>query len=230
MRVEGSVDVPRVKLGLDGLEVWIVCVFFFQAEDGIRDVAVTGVQTCALPISRILDGGARRRQEFARRLLCNRQWAIRRRNRQRISPHPVPVRMDASRGQENEPGNTIDRSARKTAEHCGRRVHPRAKLPDRVVLWVLRLLRSLHPPRHEGPYCSEGASADAFHYANFVHAAARDRKSNTSELQSRLHLVCRLLLEKKKNTRRILLLSLRLLRKIPIFSRNRILPRLFSTS
>src|SRR2546422_7548165 len=27
-----------------------VLFFFFQAEDGIRDVAVTGVQTCALPI------------------------------------------------------------------------------------------------------------------------------------------------------------------------------------
>src|SRR5437762_7259596 len=27
-------------------------VFFFQAEDGIRDTSVTGVQTCALPISR----------------------------------------------------------------------------------------------------------------------------------------------------------------------------------
>src|SRR2546422_6278775 len=27
-----------------------VSFFFFQAEDGIRDVAVTGVQTCALPI------------------------------------------------------------------------------------------------------------------------------------------------------------------------------------
>src|SRR5205809_6726654 len=27
--------------------------FFFQAEDGIRDVAVTGVQTCALPISHV---------------------------------------------------------------------------------------------------------------------------------------------------------------------------------
>src|SRR5207302_5894862 len=26
------------------------CVFFFQAEDGIRDFHVTGVQTCALPI------------------------------------------------------------------------------------------------------------------------------------------------------------------------------------
>src|SRR5206468_8281795 len=25
--------------------------FFFQAEDGIRDLIVTGVQTCALPIS-----------------------------------------------------------------------------------------------------------------------------------------------------------------------------------
>src|SRR5256885_3493463 len=26
-------------------------IFFFQAEDGIRDYKVTGVQTCALPIS-----------------------------------------------------------------------------------------------------------------------------------------------------------------------------------
>src|SRR2546423_3475495 len=31
----------------------LVCgTFFFQAEDGIRDKLVTGVQTCALPISR----------------------------------------------------------------------------------------------------------------------------------------------------------------------------------
>src|SRR5256885_8155877 len=29
----------------------INCFFFFQAEDGIRDYKVTGVQTCALPIS-----------------------------------------------------------------------------------------------------------------------------------------------------------------------------------
>src|SRR5690606_39661270 len=28
------------------------CSFFFQAEDGIRDFHVTGVQTCALPIYR----------------------------------------------------------------------------------------------------------------------------------------------------------------------------------
>src|SRR2546430_4805872 len=31
----------------------VVLFFFFQAEDGIRDLTVTGVQTCALPI---LDG------------------------------------------------------------------------------------------------------------------------------------------------------------------------------
>src|SRR3712207_9069505 len=33
--------------------------FFFQAEDGIRDIGVTGVQTCALPIWRV----GRRRPE-----------------------------------------------------------------------------------------------------------------------------------------------------------------------
>src|SRR5256885_6915500 len=30
---------------------FILYFFFFQAEDGIRDYKVTGVQTCALPIS-----------------------------------------------------------------------------------------------------------------------------------------------------------------------------------
>ena len=35
----------------DGV-VFCFVVFFFQAEDGIRDDLVTGVQTCALPISR----------------------------------------------------------------------------------------------------------------------------------------------------------------------------------
>src|SRR3989442_6685167 len=32
--------------------MFIFFFFFFQAEDGIRDADVTGVQTCALPISR----------------------------------------------------------------------------------------------------------------------------------------------------------------------------------
>src|SRR3712207_3222401 len=38
-------------MNLDGL--WKYCFFFFQAEDGIRDIGVTGVQTCALPISEV---------------------------------------------------------------------------------------------------------------------------------------------------------------------------------
>src|SRR5256886_4580761 len=33
------------------LVLLVVFFFFFQAEDGIRDLTVTGVQTCALPIS-----------------------------------------------------------------------------------------------------------------------------------------------------------------------------------
>src|SRR2546430_17068147 len=38
------------SLGASHCAVWLVR-FFFQAEDGIRDLTVTGVQTCALPIS-----------------------------------------------------------------------------------------------------------------------------------------------------------------------------------
>src|SRR5688572_32420210 len=34
--------------------IYVVFFFFFQAEDGIRDLTVTGVQTCALPI--LIDG------------------------------------------------------------------------------------------------------------------------------------------------------------------------------
>src|SRR5437762_14387577 len=34
-------------------------MFFFQAEDGIRDTSVTGVQTCALPISRLSTSSAK---------------------------------------------------------------------------------------------------------------------------------------------------------------------------
>src|SRR5882672_4215932 len=34
--------------------VWRTSPFFFQAEDGIRDLCVTGVQTCALPISELI--------------------------------------------------------------------------------------------------------------------------------------------------------------------------------
>src|SRR5256884_4792022 len=94
----------------------LVCVFFFfQAEDGIRDVAVTGVQTCALPI-------------------------------------------------------------------CGEvaSVVPSAALPA--------------TPRTQEKVRTKPANAEPFAFADFR------SEEHTSELQSRLHLVCRLLLEKKKNS------------------------------
>src|SRR5215213_8110832 len=42
----------------------ILVIFFFQAEDGIRDWSVTGVQTCALPISRMV--GVKIHAEYSR--------------------------------------------------------------------------------------------------------------------------------------------------------------------
>src|SRR2546422_6740704 len=109
--------------------VLVVCLlfffFFFQAEDGIRDVAVTGVQTCALPIlppaARPPDGASVRATGF-------------------------PPRRRSDRGQ-------------RRSEHAVHRPH----IDQRRL--TAKLLRS---------------------------------EEHTSELQSRLHLVCRLLLEKKK--------------------------------
>src|SRR2546426_2331443 len=46
----------------------LVCHFFFQAEDGIRDYKVTGVQTCALPISEL-----RRARGFPRAMPVHKQ-------------------------------------------------------------------------------------------------------------------------------------------------------------
>src|SRR2546422_5822762 len=100
--------------------ILLVCsffFFFFQAEDGIRDVAVTGVQTCALPIYR----------------------------------------------------TTADPNLRALAATAFER------------------LRGVPPSPQASAVISLGGGRSEEH---------------TSELQSRLHLVCRLLLEKKKNETR----------------------------
>src|SRR2546427_11442293 len=47
--------------------------FFFQAEDGIRDLTVTGVQTCALPIS--YGGEVAWSDIFASPALFDRYWS-----------------------------------------------------------------------------------------------------------------------------------------------------------
>src|SRR2546427_1373193 len=64
-------------------------IFFFQAEDGIRDLTVTGVQTCALPIccrwSRPLSP-PRTRSPWSMR--CRRQGCPRSRSRPLSRPRP----------------------------------------------------------------------------------------------------------------------------------------------
>src|SRR5256885_4610593 len=47
----GSAGRDMTTSALDDMGEPTLCLFFFQAEDGIRDYKVTGVQTCALPIS-----------------------------------------------------------------------------------------------------------------------------------------------------------------------------------
>src|SRR2546429_9082597 len=60
------------------------CVFFFQAEDGIRDVAVTGVQTCALPIF-----GRAIRNWYADELVGDAQALLARECARALAGHPA---------------------------------------------------------------------------------------------------------------------------------------------
>src|SRR5205085_9496901 len=49
---------------------------FFQAEDGIRDLTVTGVQTCALPICGLRGLGVQRGDRVAIRLGNGVDWVL----------------------------------------------------------------------------------------------------------------------------------------------------------
>src|SRR5256886_8742787 len=98
--------------------------FFFQAEDGIRDLTVTGVQTCALPISR-----AHRARAAERYALPGRHGAAARRRAARGERGPR-ARPDPRRVRPSAPGA---RSPRGPARHRARR-RPAARgdrRPDR---------------------------------------------------------------------------------------------------
>src|SRR5688500_19302575 len=72
------------------------CVFFFfQAEDGIRYYKVTGVQTCALPISAEGRGGPREVRDAPGR--GGAPDARARRAAGRAREHPLPARRDGER-------------------------------------------------------------------------------------------------------------------------------------
>src|SRR5262249_56327440 len=89
-----------------GVRWGVRCLFFFfQAEDGIRDWSVTGVQTCALPISP--------RQSR----ICGGAWRVGRKTKNSIRPcwksrssvnrsgrSPVCPRWQATRSEERRVG------------------------------------------------------------------------------------------------------------------------------
>src|SRR5207244_10171036 len=63
---------------------------FFQAEDGIRDDLVTGVQTCALPIS-ALSGMVARRGATYHRAIRTYTRRLPTNCRPKISKFPIPI-------------------------------------------------------------------------------------------------------------------------------------------
>src|SRR5690606_40632520 len=100
--------------------------FFFQAEDGIRDFHVTGVQTCALPISQnILEkavhgvGGLRRSRPAP----------------PRRAPRPAPPRRAAPPPRASRPRDVTDRKSVVEGNHVD--TGKRSTLITRVIriLW-----------------------------------------------------------------------------------------------
>src|SRR2546430_8698169 len=136
--------IGTVYLGLS------VFFFFFQAEDGIRDLTVTGVQTCALPISRSPAAGTPRRpgdraaaraaalpprrSPVLRRARCDRATGAR---RDRADEPPPPVRP---------------RRAPPPDRAAPARLRPgRPARPDRRPAWAARAWRSRGRPAPSPP-------------------------------------------------------------------------------
>src|SRR2546430_13099435 len=85
-------------------------LFFFQAEDGIRDLTVTGVQTCALPISLLAprltvaaDGRALAPQWVGLETISERQ-SLRLRLRFALRAPPGTVEVTTRRSEERRVG------------------------------------------------------------------------------------------------------------------------------
>src|SRR2546430_3413294 len=72
-------------------EVLEMFLFFFQAEDGIRDLTVTGVQTCALPICSA-------RSSALTRVMCSASTARTKRSRKRRRSEAGPLNKPSMAG------------------------------------------------------------------------------------------------------------------------------------
>src|SRR5256884_8457502 len=151
----------------------IACYFFFQAEDGIRDVAVTGVQTCALPISEKASDRAPLTL-LVGNLLASHLYR---------EDHIVYSGAGEQMG---------------TYEYQ-RWAEPPTEMVQEVLLRALRSsgrYRAVYAHRSNinGDFLLRGRIYD---FKEVSGSSMTRSEEHTSELQSRLHLVCRLLLEKQ---------------------------------
>src|SRR5256884_4131552 len=106
--------------------------FFFQAEDGIRDVAVTGVQTCALPIS-----ADKRRRNVAERtdhsspkLTTRKPWTARcfivhgRTHPLRVGEYLADADENGERDSESEAQNPVQPGSEGKSPNSGKQSFP----------------------------------------------------------------------------------------------------------
>src|SRR5205807_6497699 len=174
--------------------IFFFVFFFFQAEDGIRDYKVTGVQTCALPIS----DGVRYGRDYGR--------ARARSARSGILPEIQSARArrrPAARGR-----RTLGRKARNGLRRAYRRQAGEHRAVQRALAGRsnrkndrVSRAKGIRARRDHLPAKGLGHLPPALLGDTYPGRLLRQRRrseEHTSELQSPCNLVCRLLLEKKK--------------------------------
>src|SRR5256884_5366944 len=183
-------------------------IFFFQAEDGIRDVAVTGVQTCALPISfahiiaRPCHQGAIGISNLLVRLFMDVAFSG-----CRIENNQVLLKSFGLRGHLALRRQGDARAVENQAVVASHLIHVNdwpfvcqrdgAQHLETQRTLVERVRRTREVQQHRTSLPDN--LADRIALVQLLGPKIRSEE-HTSELQSRLHLVCRLLLEKKKKT------------------------------
>src|SRR5256884_5149364 len=172
--------------------------FFFQAEDGIRDVAVTGVQTCALPI--LFSSGRKLDAASLSRLGWEESTPL---ETDRITSQDkainLPRPLDSKQGsflEVNRP-NVLLLTWKEAEDDQGTilrflEIGGEAG-PAEITIPLLKVESAWRCNAMEANQLALQLVGD--HGFKFD---IKRSEEHTSELQSRLHLVCRLLLEKKK--------------------------------
>src|SRR5256885_11099056 len=93
-------------------------VFFFQAEDGIRDYKVTGVQTCALPISHWCPDCRRVKHFLKQRGVTYREVNI------EEDPSAEAIVLKANQGKRRVPTLKVRSEERRVGKECRSRWSP----------------------------------------------------------------------------------------------------------